>query len=411
MPQPTAAPLLLAATLLLALPAVAQNVPPEATPFKMTGNIYLPKKLPATPERLATLKVPAGFSIRPYAEGLDMPRMLAVAPNGDVYVSNRVKGTVTLLRDADHDGKAEVQRQVLQKPHAHGLALKDGKLYVAAVRELYVADVKADGTLGEPKTLYKDLPDAGQHANRTLRFGPDGQLYLSVGSTCNACDEDNPENATLLQIKTDGSGRTVYARGLRNTIGFDWHPTTGQLFGMDHGIDWLGDEDQREELNQLRQGAHYGWPSIIADGKPYPANKPKSGDSYEQFDAKCVRPSLLYEAHSAPLALSFGRGTSFPTEYQQDAFVTMHGSWNRAQPSGYKIVRVRFNAQGQPERFEDFATGWLNPADKTEFGRPCALVPAPDGSLLVSDDDNGVIYRISYTATRQAPLPVKKAKG
>ena len=201
--------------------ATAQNVPPKATPFQMQGHIYLPKKLPATPERVASLKVPAGFTISKYAEGLDAPRMLAQAPNGDLYVSNRVKGTVTLLRDADKDGKVELTQQVAQKPHLHGLALRNGKLYMAAVRELYVADVQPDGTLSELKTLYKDLPDAGQHANRTLQFGPDCQLYLSVGSTCNACDEDNPENATLLQVSTDGSGRRVYATGLRNTIGFD----------------------------------------------------------------------------------------------------------------------------------------------------------------------------------------------
>ncbi|UOR03767.1 PQQ-dependent sugar dehydrogenase [Hymenobacter aerilatus] len=389
--------LTLSAALLATLSATAQNVPPEATPFKMTGNIYLPKKLPATPERVSSLKAPPGFTITKYAEGLDMPRMLAQAPNGDLYVTNRVKGTITLLRDANKDGKVDMTKQVAQKPNLHGLALKGNKLYISAIRELYVADVKADGTLGELKMLYKDLPDAGQHANRTMQFGPDGKLYLSVGSTCNACDEDNKENATLIQINTDGSGRTVYAHGLRNTIGFDWHPTTGQLFGMDHGIDWLGDEDQQEELNQIKQGAHYGWPSIIADGKHYPANKPKSGESYEQFDAKTVRPLLLYKAHSAPLGLVFNRAKQFPQEYQNDAFVTMHGSWNRAEPSGYKIVRVHFDQQGKPEKFEDFVTGWLVENNKSEFGRPCGLIQANDGSLLVSDDDNGVIYRVAYT--------------
>jgi glucose/arabinose dehydrogenase len=405
----TKAPLLLATALFAGFTAAtAQNVPPEATPFQMQGNIYLPKKLPATPERVASLKVPAGFTISKYAEGLDAPRMLAQAPNGDLYVSNRVKGTVTLLRDVNRDGKVELTQQVAQKPHLHGLALKDGKLYMAAVRELYVADVKPDGTLGELKTLYKDLPDAGQHANRTLQFGPDGQLYLSVGSTCNACDEDNPENATLLQINTDGSGRRVFATGLRNTIGFDWHPTTNALFGMDHGVDWLGDEDQQEEFNQLKQGANYGWPSIVADGKPYPANKPKSGESYAQFDAKAVRPLLLYKAHSAPLGLVFNRSPQLPSDYKNDAFVTMHGSWNRAQPSGYKIVRVRFNEQGQPQQFEDFATGWLVENDRAEFGRPCAIVQAADGALLVSDDDNGVIYRIAYAGGGKASRREKK---
>lgn len=389
-------PAAVAAALLSAFGAAAQNVPPAATPFHMTGNIYLPNKLPATPARVAALKVPAGFTITTFAEGLDMPRMLAVAPNGDLYVSNRVKGTITLLRDANQDGKAEVVRQVAQKPHLHGLALKDGKLYLSAIREVYVADVLPDGGLGEPRILYNNLPDAGQHANRTLRFGPDGQLYLSVGSTCNACDEDNPENATLLQLKTDGSGRSVYATGLRNTIGFDWHPATGQLFGMDHGIDWLGDEAQMEELNHIKQGANYGWPSIMADGKHYPANKPKTGETYAQFDAKAVRPLLVYKAHSAPLGLVFNRGAQFPAAYKNDAFVAMHGSWNRTQPSGYKVVRVHFDAQGQPEKFEDFITGFLVENDKSEFGRPCGLVQANDGSLLLSDDDNGVIYRVAY---------------
>ncbi|OGX83545.1 PQQ-dependent sugar dehydrogenase [Hymenobacter coccineus] len=393
-------PAFAAAALLASFAATAQNVPPAATPFHMTGNIYLPNKLPATDARVGALKAPAGFTVTKYAEGLDMPRMLAQAPNGDLYVTNRVKGTVTLVRDANHDGKAEVMRQVAQKPHLHGLALKDNKMYFTAIREIYVADVRPDGSLSELKELYHDLPDAGQHANRVLHFGPDGNLYLSVGSTCNACDEDNPENATIMRINTDGSGREVVAHGLRNTIGFDWHPVTKELFGMDHGIDWLGDEDQQEELNQIKPGANYGWPSIIADGKHYPANKPKSGESFEAFDAKTVRPLLLYKAHSAPLGLVFNRGHQFPKEYKNDAFVTMHGSWNRAQPSGYKIVRVHFNAQGQPEKFEDFVTSFLVEGDKSEFGRPCGLVQANDGSLLVSDDDNGVIYRVAYAGKK-----------
>ncbi|RZK94417.1 MAG: sorbosone dehydrogenase family protein, partial [Hymenobacter sp.] len=196
---------LLATALLPTLPAVAQNVPPPATPFQMQGNIYLPNKLPATDARVAALKLPSGFTVSKFAEGLDMPRMLAMMPNGDVYVSNRVKGTITLVRDANKDGKAEVMRQVAQKPHLHGVALQGNKLYISAIREVYVADVLPDGSLGELKELYHDLPDAGQHANRVLHFGPDGKLYLSVGSTCNACDEDNPENATILQLNTDGS--------------------------------------------------------------------------------------------------------------------------------------------------------------------------------------------------------------
>ena len=148
---------------------------------------------------------------------------------------------------------------------------------------------------------------------------------------------------------------------------------------------------------------------MYADGKHYPANKPKSGETYEQFDAKAVRPLLLYKAHSAPLGLVFNKGAQFPAAYKNDAFVTMHGSWNRAQPSGYKIVRVRFNEQGQPQQFEDFVTGWLVEDGKSEFGRPCAIVQATDGSLLVSDDDNGVIYRVAYASDNKAAKPKKKS--
>ena len=196
-----------------------------------------------------------------------------------------------------------------------------------------------------------------------------------MGSTCNACDEDNPENATLIQLNTDGSGRQVVARGLRNTIGFDWHPATKELFGMDHGIDWLGDEDQQEELNQIKTGAGYGWPSIIADGKHYPANKPKSGESTRPSTLKTSARCCSTKPTRAP-GLVFNRATQFPKEYQNDAFVTMHGS-GTGQPSGYKLVRVHFNAQGQPEKFEDFITGFLVDNDKSEFGRPCGWCRPP----------------------------------
>ncbi len=328
--------------------------------------------------------------------------MLAVAPNGDVYVSDRTKGTVMLVRDANKDGQAELVKEVAKRADLHGLALRDGKLYLTSIRELFVADIRSDGTLGALKTLYRDLPDAGQHPNRTMRFGPDGNLYLSVGSTCNACDERNKEAATLLQVNLDGSGRRVFARGLRNTIGFDWHPRTRALFGFDHGIDWLGDEDQREELNELKEGADYGWPYVYADGKLPPHPQP-AGQSPQQYAAKTTKPLQLYTAHAAPLGMVFYAGsagtlTHFPKAYQNDAFVTMHGSWNRAQPSGYKIVRVRFDEQGRPTAMEDFVTGWLVNSNKEHFGRVCGIAQHTDGSLLVSDDANGIIYRVAYTA-------------
>ncbi|MCY7349400.1 MAG: PQQ-dependent sugar dehydrogenase [Cytophagaceae bacterium] len=396
----TPTPLLLATTILLsAFTASAQNEYEKTVKDGFSVNVFKPGKVEVTDARVAQLKAPAGFNVTKFAENVGKPRMLAVAPNGDVYVSDRDKGTVMLVRDANKDGKAEMTKEVAKRPDLHGLALRDGKLYITAIRELFVTEIQADGTLGELKTLYKDLPDAGQHPNRTMSFGPDGKLYLSVGSTCNACDERNKEAATMLQINTDGSGRRVFARGLRNTIGFGWHPVTNAFYGFDHGIDWLGDEDQREELNELKEGADYGWPYVYADGKIPPHPQP-AGQTPEQYAAKTTKPVQLYAAHSAPLGMVFNTGRQFPQEYQNDAFVTMHGSWNRTQPSGYKIVRVRFDAQGRATGIEDFVSGWLVNNNKEQFGRVCGIAQHTDGSLLVTDDANGVIYRVAYVGAK-----------
>ncbi|MBT9392326.1 PQQ-dependent sugar dehydrogenase [Hymenobacter sp. NST-14] len=408
----TKIPFFLATALATTFTAAAQNDYQQSVQASYDGHIFKPKQVDATDPRVAQLQVPAGFTVTKFADQLEKPRMLAVAPNGDVYVSNRDQGTITLLRDTNQDGKADHTRQVAQAANLHGLAIRDGKLYAAAIRDLYVADIQPDGSLSPLKRLYNDLPDAGQHPNRTLNFAPDGTLYLSVGSTCNACDEANPENATLLQVKTDGSGRSVYAKGLRNTIGFGWHPRTGQLFGFDHGIDWLGDEQQQEELNEIKQGADYGWPFVFENGQPNLADEPPGGQSYAQYAAQTQLPKLLYKAHSAPLGMVFYQGHQFPKEYRNDAFVTMHGSWNRAEPSGYKLVRVHFNEQGQPEKFEDFATGWLLNGNKEQFGRVCGIAQHADGSLLVSDDANGVVYRVAYAGSgKAAPKGKPKKRG
>lgn len=393
--------------------ATAQNDYEKSVKDDYSVHVFKPGQVEATPARVAQLKAPAGFVVTTFAENVGNPRMMAVAPNGDVYVSDRTKGTIMLVRDANRDGKAELTKEVAKRPDLHGLALRDGKLYITAIRNLFAADIKADGTLGPLKSLYDDLPDAGQHPNRTLGFGPDGKLYLSVGSTCNACDERNKETATMLQINTDGSGRRVFAKGLRNTIGFDWHPQTKVFYGFDHGIDWLGDEDQREELNEIKEGADYGWPYVYADGKIPPHPQP-AGVTPEQYAAKTIRPVQLYDAHAAPLGMVFYRGITgsadgFPKDYQNSAFVTMHGSWNRAKPSGYKIVRVRFDEQGRAVGIEDFVSGWLVNSNKEHFGRVCGIAQHPDGSLLVTDDANGVIYRIAY-AKRTPDTKAEKSK-
>jgi glucose/arabinose dehydrogenase len=222
-------------------------------------------------------------------------------------------------------------------------------------------------------------------------------LYITVGSTCNACAETNDENATVLRANLDGTARTIFASGLRNTIGIDWHPETRQLWGFDHGIDWLGDEIQGEELNQLTEDARYGWPYVYGKSKFNPADEPPGGITHAEWAKKSREPELLYTAHAAPMQLVFYTGSQFPSEYRNNAFVTMRGSWNRKPPSGYEVVQVKFQ-NGKPVSIEPFLTGFLRKQGSawTHFGRPVGLVMLRDGSLLVGDDTNGVIYRIAY---------------
>jgi Raf kinase inhibitor-like YbhB/YbcL family protein len=369
-----------------------------------TGNpihIFKPAKVEPTPQRMAGIKAPAGFTVTPFATGLKNARIIAVAPNGNVYVSRRDQGDVLLLRDSNGDGRADGQPEIVaSRAGAHGLAIKDNKLYLVTVKELFVADIQPDGRLGELKMLTGNLPDAGQHANRTIAFGPDGMLYMSVGSTCNDCNENNQENATILRFSPDFSNRNIVATGLRNTIGYDWQPKTGELWGFDHGIDFLGDEEQPEELNKIETGKQYGWPHVYAAGSLYPQSTPVGEIKKEDWKAHSTPMVLGYKAHAAPMQFVFYRGSTassgFPAEYQGDAFVTMRGSWNRKEASGYEIVRVRFQ-DGQAKSIEPFVTGFLTDGGRTHIARPVGLAMARDGALLMADDANGVIYRVAYT--------------
>ncbi|RYZ44903.1 MAG: sorbosone dehydrogenase family protein, partial [Sphingobacteriales bacterium] len=349
---------------------------------------------PATDDRVKQLKVPAGFAVKKFAENLGMPRILVAGTNNTVYFSDREKGTVTLLQDANTDGTAERKEIVASLPQAHGLAINGSTMYIITVKELYRATINANGTLTQPALLLNNLPDGGQHPNRTIAMGPDGWLYISIGSTCNACPEPNPLNATMVRVHPDGTGMQTFAKGLRNTIGFDWHPVTGEMWGMDHGIDWLGDTEQEEELNLLKQDANYGWPYIYGNGKYNPADRPKGDTTYQQYAAMCTNPSLGYLAHAAPMQMLFYEHSYYPAEYRDNAFITMRGSWNRSRPVGYNIVRVHFE-NGKPVRFEDFLTGFLVNGNQAHFGRLVGLTVDSDGALLFSDDTNGVIYRIS----------------
>jgi glucose/arabinose dehydrogenase len=364
-----------------------------------------PERLEFDVGLLERVRLPEGFQIGVFATGLRQPRSIVVAPNGDVYVAEREAGEVRLLRDTNGDGRADVAvvvagdlREDLRG--VHGLAWNAGRLYMVTETELYSSVVRPDGTLAAPELLMGDIPAGGQHPNRTIGFSPDGTLFLSIGSTCNACVEPMEDHAALHRVSADGSERLLYAEGLRNTIGFGWHPASGELWGFDHNSDGRGDNWPPEELNRIVEGRHYGWPFCGGDREPdhqVPADPEDPNPMTKQeFCAGTEAPALTYQGHAAPMEMVFYTARHFPEEYLNDAFVAMRGSWNRNPPTGYEIVRVRFDAAGQPVSMEPFATGWLTDDGRAHFGRLMGLAQAADGSLLVGDDTNGVILRIGY---------------
>jgi glucose/arabinose dehydrogenase len=331
---------------------------------------FRPARRDATPQRIAGLRVPDGFTISVFAREVRDARMMALAPDGAVLVTQPEDDQVLLLRDRDGDGDADERRVLVDDlDQVHGITVRGDTVYLAPPTRVLAAELE-DDRLGRLRTVLDSLPSGGRHPNRTLHFSPDGALFVSVGSSCNACKEKDPEHATLL-VATGGGTRRIFARGLRNTIGFAWHPRTGQLWGMDHGSDGLGDDRPPEELNRLIDGGDYGWPA-------------------EQPGPDTVKPVLGYQAHAAPIDMVFWRG---------DALVAMHGSWNRSRAVGYEVVRIRFR-DGKPQEFEPFLTGFLIEGGKAQFGRPAGLLVLSDRALLVSDDENGVIYRIGYKIAR-----------
>ncbi len=398
------------AFVLLCLSAIFVAAQQTPGPRAVQGDFYDTPTIKPTGERIKSLKVPSGFSIAKFAE-ISNPRMLAVAPDGTVYVSQRTPGTLTMIKDTNGDGAADVQKVVAEKKLLHGIALHNGKIYIITVRELFVADVKPDGTLGEMRILADDLPDAGQHPNRTLSVGPDDKLYVSIGSTCNACDESNQENATMLQMDLDGRNRRIFASGLRNTIGFGWHPGSRRFFGWDQGIDWLGDDEQREEVNEILDGQKYGWAYVYENGKVYPHGKPPAplGLTSEDWAKQSKNPSVMHTAHSAGMQMAFYTGSMFPAEYKNDAFVALRGSWNRNPPSGYELARIRFDKSGNPTSVEPFVSGFIVKGGAPDgkdghFARPCGVAQMPDGSMLLTDDTNNIIYRITYNQKTPPPI-------
>lgn len=347
-----------------------------------------------SPEEMRNLKVPAGFALNIFAQGLENPRMLAVGPGGAVYVTQQDAGSVMMLRDKDGDGTAEERSEVASIPDVHGITVHGNQVFLASPPTLFVADLQRDGTLGKPREL-ASLAPGGRHPNRTLGVGPDGKLYINIGSTCNACDEPNKRNATMLQSDLDGKNMRIWARGLRNTTGFFWHPKTKEMWGMDHGTDWFGDDIPPEELNRLVEG-DFGWPYCYDKRIVAPITLEPQGTTKQKFCPTTEPMVLGYTAHASPIGAAYYDAQQFPPEYRNSAYWAMRGSWNRQPASGYKIVRLKFNDAGQPTGFEDFVTGFLLPDGATHIGRVAGVAVAKDGSLLFSDDSNGIIYRVSY---------------
>jgi glucose/arabinose dehydrogenase len=372
-------------------PSSAGGSPEHHSDLEITWHIFKPVELPA-PD-LSQLHVPADFRVQKFAENVGNARILAIGPNGNVYVTRREEGDVLMFR-VGVDGLASGEPvRVASRSGLHGIAFSKGKVYLAAVHEIFKADVRPDGTLGSLDMIIHDLPDAGQHNTRTVQIGPDDMMYISVGSTCNECAEPNPENATILRSSLDGKSRSIFASGLRDTVSWGWQPQTGELWGMDNGMDALGDNLQPEELNHIEKGKRYGWPYLFGDNQPNPHLDPAGGLQRSELAKINVPMALGYTAHTAPMQMSFYNASQFPAEYQGDAFVSMRGSWNRKPPSGYEVVRIHFK-NGQPISIEPFVTGFVTP--QGEYGRLVGNAVAQDGSLVFTDDRNGVIYRVSY---------------
>lgn len=355
------------------------------------GTPRMPENAKAGDTTGLPLAVPDGISVSFFAKNLSAPRVLAWDPGGTLLVSIPSQGKVVALPDRNADGVSDetvVVAEGLNLPH--GLAFRDGKLYIAETDTVSVYDYDM-GTkkAGNKKKLF-DLPANGNHFSRTVGFGPDGMLYVSVGSSCNVCREKDWRRAKILVANADGSGLREYASGLRNSVFFIWHPKTREMWATDMGRDLLGDNVPPEEVNIVRDGGFYGWPYCYDNN-----THDRAFDPSPEAKKKCetgILPHITFQAHSAPLGLAI-IPDSWPSEYRGDLLVSYHGSWNRTQPTGYKVVRFDLDSALQKTQESDFMTGFLQGGGA--IGRPADLLFDAKGILYISDDKSGVIYRVS----------------
>lgn len=390
MNPPAAAPAVAAAPAAAAAPAWQQGRTPD-----QAGSTLAPVagKLTATPASeipLASFKLPPGFKAEIWATGMPGARAMARAENGKIYIGTRAIGRVYEVTDS---GAARTSRVVVDKlVQPAGVAYANGSLYVMAIDKVLRFDGIATNPAAQPvdMTAAFNLPKEQHHNWKYIAFGPDGKLYVPFGAPCNIC-EPGQEYAQIRRYNADGSGMEVIARGVRNTVGFAWHPDTKEMWFTDHGRDWMGDDGPADELNRMTKvGLNFGFPYCHANGisdRDFPKANGCDG---------VTLPVQTMGPHAAAMGVHFYTGSMFPAEYRNTMFVARKGSWNRTQKFGYDVVAVQTDAQGNNPRIRPFMTGFLDPSNDSISGRPTYLLQLPDGSLLVSDEQLGAIYRITY---------------
>nr|WP_298998791.1 sorbosone dehydrogenase family protein [uncultured Allomuricauda sp.] len=349
------------------------------------------------------LKLPDGFKIEVYADKVDGARSMAMGSEGTLFVSTRNDKTVYAIQDRDKDYKADriiVLDSTLEVPN--GIAFKDGSLYVAEVNRLLRYD-NIEEELENPPTptvVYDDYPTEFHHGWKYIAFGPDDKLYVPVGAPCNICDSTVADQryASITRMDADGSNREIYAHGVRNTVGFTWHPETKEMWFTDNGRDMMGDDIPPCELNRITEkGQHFGYPfchgGVVKD--------PEFGDLRPCEDF--VPPVQAMGAHTAPLGVKFYTGNMFPKKYKYQAFIAEHGSWNRSKKVGYKVSLVELE-DNKAVSYTTFLEGWLDDESQEQFGRPVDILFLEDGSMLVSDDYGDAIYRVTYEKTLASNL-------
>jgi len=345
--------------------------------------------------RIGDIRLPPGFRIAPYAE-VPNARSMTLGERGTLFVGTRKGEVYAVLPGETAEGTHRVVT-VARKLHSpNGVAFRGGSLYVAEIGRILRYDGIESRLSSPPEPVVVDdsFPKDEHHGWKFIRFGPDGLLYVPVGAPCNICERADPRYAAILRMRPDGTGLEVFASGVRNTVGFDWSPDTGELWFTDNGRDWMGDDLPPDELNRApRKGLHFGFPYVHGKGVPDP-----------DFGAKGKPPGFTppereLPAHVASLGMRFYAGKMFPPGYRGQIFIAEHGSWNRSKPVGYRVSIVRLEGS-RAAGYDVFADGWLQSGGA--WGRPVDVQGMPDGSLLVSDDKAGMIYRISYEGKRDA---------